>query len=101
MPWNEPIARLNWLRTLAYSTAMVIEASIAPTIFGMEPEKEALALQLFGGVVKVLPDKTRIRGDIHIMLVGDPGTAKSQLLRYMRNLAPRAIYTSGKARFRM
>jgi replicative DNA helicase Mcm len=72
-------------------------ASIAPTIFGMEEEKEALALQLFGGVVKVLPDKTRIRGDIHIMLVGDPGTAKSQLLRYMRNLAPRAIYTSGKA----
>ena len=72
-------------------------ASIAPTIFGMEPEKEALALQLFGGVVKVLPDKTRIRGDIHIMLVGDPGTAKSQLLRYMRNLAPRAIYASGKA----
>jgi replicative DNA helicase Mcm len=72
-------------------------ASIAPTIFGMEPEKEGLALQLFGGVVKVLPDKTRIRGDIHIMLVGDPGTAKSQLLRYMTNLAPRAIYTSGKA----
>jgi len=72
-------------------------ASIAPTIFGMEPEKEGLALQLFGGVVKVLPDKTRIRGDIHIMLVGDPGTAKSQLLRYMSNLAPRAIYTSGKA----
>jgi len=72
-------------------------ASIAPTIFGMNEEKEALALQLFGGVAKVLPDQTRIRGDIHIMLVGDPGTAKSQLLRYMRNLAPRAIYTSGKA----
>ncbi len=72
-------------------------ASIAPTIFGMEEEKEALCLQLFGGVTKVLPDKTRIRGDIHIMLVGDPGTAKSQLLRYMRNIAPRAIYTSGKA----
>jgi replicative DNA helicase Mcm len=72
-------------------------ASIAPTIFGLVPEKEALVLQLFGGVVKVLPDQTRIRGDIHIMLVGDPGTAKSQLLRYMRNLAPRAIYTSGKA----
>ncbi len=72
-------------------------ASIAPTIFGMEEEKGALCLQLFGGVTKVLPDKTRIRGDIHIMLVGDPGTAKSQLLRYMRNLAPRAIYASGKA----
>jgi replicative DNA helicase Mcm len=72
-------------------------ASIAPTIYGMEPEKEALTLQLFGGVTKVLPDRTRIRGDIHIMLVGDPGTAKSQLLRYMRTIAPRAIYTSGKA----
>ncbi len=72
-------------------------ASIAPTIFGMDEEKEALCLQLFGGVTKVLPDQTRIRGDIHIMLVGDPGTAKSQLLRYMRNIAPRAIYTSGKA----
>jgi replicative DNA helicase Mcm len=72
-------------------------ASIAPTIFGLEREKEALALQLFGGVAKVLPDGTRIRGDIHIMFVGDPGTAKSQLLRYMASIAPRAIYTSGKA----
>ena len=71
--------------------------SIAPTIYGLEREKEALSLQLFGGVAKVLPDGTRIRGDIHIMLVGDPGTAKSQLLRYMTALAPRAIYTSGKA----
>ena len=72
-------------------------ASIAPTIYGLEHEKEGLALQLFGGVAKVLPDGTRIRGDIHIMFVGDPGTAKSQLLRYMAALAPRAIYTSGKA----
>ncbi|MEM4728394.1 MAG: minichromosome maintenance protein MCM [Thermoplasmata archaeon] len=74
-----------------------IVASIAPTIFGLEVEKEALALQMFGGVPKVLPDKTRIRGDIHCLLVGDPGTAKSQLLRYIANLVPRGIYASGKA----
>jgi replicative DNA helicase Mcm len=71
--------------------------SIAPSIYGLEVEKEALMLQLFGGVPKVLPDGTRIRGDIHAILVGDPGTAKSQLLRYIAQIAPRAIYTSGKS----
>jgi replicative DNA helicase Mcm len=74
-----------------------IIASISPTIYGYTQEKEALALQLFGGVSKVMDDGTRIRGDIHIALIGDPGTAKSQILRYMALLAPRGIYTSGKA----
>ncbi len=74
-----------------------IRKSIAPTIYGLETEKDALALQLFGGVPKYMPDGTRIRGDIHILLVGDPGTAKSQLLRYISQLAPRSIYTSGKS----
>ena len=74
-----------------------IRSSIAPTIYGLEKEKDALALQLFGGVPKYMPDGTRIRGDIHILLVGDPGTAKSQLLRYISQLAPRSIYTSGKS----
>lgn len=74
-----------------------IRKSIAPTIYGLETEKEALALQLFGGVPKLMPDGTKIRGDIHILLVGDPGTAKSQLLRYISQLAPRSIYTSGKS----
>jgi replicative DNA helicase Mcm len=74
-----------------------IIASISPTIYGYEQEKEALALQLFGGVGKVMDDGTRIRGDIHIALIGDPGTAKSQILRYMAQLAPRGIYTSGKS----
>jgi replicative DNA helicase Mcm len=73
-----------------------IVASIAPSIYGLELEKEALALQLFGGVSKVMPDGTKIRGDIHVLLVGDPGTAKSQLLRYISQLSPRGIYTSGK-----
>ena len=70
--------------------------SIAPTIFGLEREKEALALQLFGGVPKAMPDGTRIRGDIHLLLIGDPGLAKSQLLSYMASIAPRAVLVSGK-----
>jgi replicative DNA helicase Mcm len=74
-----------------------IIGSISPTIYGYDQEKEALALQLFGGVQKTMDDGTRIRGDIHIALIGDPGTAKSQILRYMAQLAPRGIYTSGKA----
>jgi replicative DNA helicase Mcm len=71
--------------------------SIAPTIYGMDVEKEALILQLFGGLAKEMPDGTRIRGDIHTLFVGDPGTAKSQMLAYMSKIAPRSIYASGKA----
>lgn len=71
--------------------------SISPTIFGLKKEKEGLALQLFGGCHKEMDDKSSIRGDIHILLVGDPGVAKSQLLGYMSRLAPRGIYTSGKS----
>jgi replicative DNA helicase Mcm len=71
--------------------------SISPTIYGLETEKEAIALQLFGGTPKKMDDGTVIRGDIHILLVGDPGVAKSQLLRYMTTLAPRGIYASGKS----
>jgi replicative DNA helicase Mcm len=73
-----------------------IVLSLAPTIKGMEEEKEAIALQLFGGVEKRHADGVRVRGDIHVLLVGDPGTAKSQLLRYISEVAPRGIYTSGK-----
>jgi len=75
----------------------LITASIAPSIYGMHVEKEALALQLFGGVAKVMPDGRRIRGDIHLILVGDPGTGKSELLSYMIRLSPRGIYATGKA----
>ena len=71
--------------------------SMAPTIYGLEVEKEALVLQLFGGIAKHMPDGSYIRGDIHTLLVGDPGTAKSQILHYMSKLAPRSIYASGKA----
>ena len=71
--------------------------SISPTIYGLDNEKEAIALQLFGGTHKEMDDKTVIRGDIHILLIGDPGTAKSQLLRQMAIVAPRGIYASGKS----
>jgi len=74
-----------------------IVKSIAPSIFGYNEVKEAMALQLFSGVSKNLPDGSRIRGDIHVLLVGDPGVAKSQLLRYIVKLAPRGVYTSGKS----
>jgi len=71
--------------------------SMSPTIFGLDVEKEAMILQLFGGIAKEMPDGTRIRGDIHTLFVGDPGTAKSQMLTYMSKLAPRSVYASGKA----
>jgi replicative DNA helicase Mcm len=70
--------------------------SIAPTIYGYREEKFAMVLQLFSGVTKHLPDKSRIRGDMHLLLIGDPGTGKSQLLSYIRKVAPRSVYTSGK-----
>lgn len=70
--------------------------SIAPSIYGMNEVKRGIAMALFGGVPKELPDGTKIRGESHVLLIGDPGTAKSQILKYVANLAPRAIYTSGK-----
>ncbi|MDO5851264.1 MAG: minichromosome maintenance protein MCM [Methanobacteriaceae archaeon] len=73
-----------------------IIASTAPSIRGYEEVKEAIAFQLFGGTTKELEDKTRIRGDMHILIVGDPGIGKSQILKYVSKLAPRGIYTSGK-----
>lgn len=70
--------------------------STAPSIKGYREVKEAIALQLFGGAAKELKDETRLRGDIHILFVGDPGIGKSQMLKYVSKLAPRSIYTSGK-----
>jgi replicative DNA helicase Mcm len=74
-----------------------ITHSIAPTIYGNEEVKEAIALQLFGGIMKSMPDGSHLRGDIHCLLIGDPGIAKSQILRYVVRLSPRGIYTSGQS----
>lgn len=73
-----------------------LAGSIAPEIYGHEDVKKALLLQLVGGSSRVLPDGMKIRGDINICLMGDPGVAKSQLLKYIATAAPRGVYTTGK-----
>jgi len=70
--------------------------SIAPEIFGLHDVKKALLLALIGGSGVVQKDGMKIRGDIHVLLMGDPGVAKSQLLKQMVKIAPRSIYTTGK-----
>ncbi len=70
--------------------------SIAPNIFGYDYIKDAVVLQLFGGVRKESGDKSSaIRGDLHILLVGDPGVSKSTLLKYVSTIAPKARYVTG------
>lgn len=71
--------------------------SIAPSIYGFEKIKEAVLLQIFSGVKKVKSDGGATRGDIHILLVGDPGVAKSVLLQFISTIAPKGRYVSGKA----
>ncbi|CAM9343704.1 unnamed protein product [Ascophyllum nodosum] len=73
-----------------------IISSIAPSIYGHQHVKTAIALSLFGGCAKDVNAKHRIRGDINVLLLGDPGTAKSQVLKYCEKTAPRAVYTTGK-----
>lgn len=69
--------------------------SIAPSLYGLNAIKEAIMYLLFGGCSKHLPD-VRIRGDINVLLVGDPGTGKSQLLQLAAKLAPRGLFTTGR-----
>jgi len=72
-----------------------IISSIAPSIYGYDHVKESIMYLIFGGVPKTLPDIT-IRGEMNALLIGDPGTAKSQLLQYVARIAPRGLYTSGR-----
>merc|ERR1712137_861234 len=71
-------------------------ASMAPSIYGMRHVKTAIALSMMGGVQKTAAGKHRIRGDINALVVGDPGLAKSQFLKYVEQTFPRAVYTTGK-----
>jgi len=71
--------------------------SIAPSIWGYKEIKKSLILQLFSGVQKVYPDGQKSRGDIHILLVGDPGVAKSVMLGFMANISPKGRYVVGKS----
>ena len=73
-----------------------IRESLAPSIYGHDLVKEAIATLLFGGTAKKTPDGINLRGESNILLIGDPGVGKSQLLKFVQKLAPRAIYTTGK-----
>lgn len=78
---------IDSIATHGFSFAKVIAQAI----------KEAILLQLFGGVSNMLPDGTKLRGNIHILLVGDPGIAKSNLLSHISKLAPRGLYAVGSS----
>ena len=69
--------------------------SMAPTIFGHEEVKEAIIMQIFGGLPHVSPDSTRVRGNIHILITGDPSVGKTQLLKLVSDIMPRGKYVSG------
>ncbi|RXM99295.1 Zygotic DNA replication licensing factor mcm6-B [Acipenser ruthenus] len=71
--------------------------SLFPTIHGNDEVKRGIMLMLFGGVPKTTMEKTSLRGDINVCIVGDPSTAKSQFLKHVEEFSPRAVYTSGKA----
>lgn len=73
-----------------------IAKSIAPSIYGSADIKKAIACLLFGGARKRMPDGLTRRGDINVLLLGDPGTAKSQLLKFVERVSPVGVYTSGK-----
>lgn len=70
--------------------------SFAPHVYGHEVIKEAILLLIVGSVTKKMEDGTKRRGDINVLLIGDPGTAKSEMLKFAAKIAPRGLYTSGR-----
>lgn len=74
-----------------------LKKSIIPSVWGYDEIKKCLILQLFGGIVKFHADGQRSRGDIHVLLIGDPGVAKSATLNFMSKIAPKGRYVVGKS----
>ncbi|KAG8643958.1 DNA replication licensing factor MCM4 isoform X2 [Manihot esculenta] len=91
-------AKINQLKELSRQPDIYdrLTKSLAPNIWELDDVKRGLLCQLFGGNALKLPSGASFRGDINILLVGDPGTSKSQLLQYIHKLSPRGIYTSGR-----
>jgi len=92
---EDKVQQINDLRRDPNLRERII-CSMAPSIYGMKHVKTAIALSMMGGQQKITPGKHRIRGDINTLLVGDPGLAKSQFLKYIEATFPRAVYTTGK-----
>ncbi|XP_055607559.1 DNA replication licensing factor Mcm2 [Uranotaenia lowii] len=92
---DEDIATIQKLSKDPRVSDRIIQ-SMAPSIYGHEYIKRSLALTLFGGEAKNHGEKHKLRGDINILLCGDPGTAKSQFLKYSEKIAPRAVFTTGQ-----
>lgn len=88
---------LKWLREIALhpNTVDILAECIAPKIWGNIEIKKGALLMMTGGVQKITTN-CKLRGDINMCIVGDPGTAKSEILKYVESFAPRAIFTSGK-----
>ncbi|XP_066245196.1 DNA replication licensing factor Mcm3 isoform X2 [Euwallacea similis] len=93
---REDVQRCKQLAKTNKNIFNLLSKSLAPSIHGHEYVKKAILCLLLGGVEKNLPNGTRLRGDINILLIGDPSVAKSQLLRYVLHTAPRAIPTTGR-----
>ena len=96
---KERTDRVNDIRATCENDEQLLERlskSICPEIFGMEEVKKALLLLMVGGVSKQMNDGMKIRGNINVLLMGDPGVAKSQLMKHIANFSPRGIYTTGK-----
>ncbi|XP_065073940.1 DNA replication licensing factor Mcm3-like [Ochlerotatus camptorhynchus] len=95
---NVTRAEINLCKKLAkhHDIFDMLSKSLAPSIHGHEYVKKAILCLLLGGIEKNLANGTRLRGDVNVLLIGDPSVAKSQLLRYVLNTAPRAITTTGR-----
>ncbi|XP_034828694.1 DNA replication licensing factor Mcm3 [Maniola hyperantus] len=100
MNLNLTVEDIKLCKNLAKRTTLdmfeLLSKSLAPSIHGHDYIKKAILCLLLGGMEKILPNGTRLRGDINILLIGDPSVAKSQLLRYVLMTAPRAITTTGR-----
>ena len=91
--------RVQDIRAVCETDAHLFERlsqAICPEIFGLEEIKKALLLLMVGGVSKEMDDGMKIRGNINVLMMGDPGVAKSQLMKHIANFSPRGIYTTGK-----